>query len=81
MKSEEFITFVKLERVRAANIVNAITKTLSDVDLSLNELQGQGYDGTSSMAGERSVYKRKFGICKRKPYILIVLVIPLILLL
>ena len=30
---EEFITFVKLERVRATDIVNAITNTLSDVNL------------------------------------------------
>ena len=32
---------------------------MSDVDLSLNELQGQGYDGTSSMAGERSGVQKK----------------------
>ena len=63
---EEFITFVKLERVRAANIVNAITKTLSDVDLSLNELQGQGYDGTSSMAGERSGVQKKIRDMQKK---------------
>ena len=50
---EEFIGFVKLERVRATDIVNAITKTLSDAKLSLNELRGQGYDGASTMAGER----------------------------
>ena len=33
--------------------------TLSDVNLSLNELRGQGYDGASTMAGERSGVQKK----------------------
>ena len=41
---EEFIHFVKLERVRALDIANAIVKTLSDVGLSLND-SSQNRDG------------------------------------
>ena len=63
---EEFIGFVKLERVRATDIVNAITKTLSDAELSLNELRGQGYDGASTMAGERSGVQRQIRDMQKK---------------
>ena len=42
---EEFVTFVKLERIRASDITTAIVNTLEGLGLSLNELRGQGYDG------------------------------------
>jgi len=41
---EKFIGFVKLQRVRANDIANAIITTLEDLKLSLMHLQGQGYD-------------------------------------
>ena len=63
---EEFIGFVKLERVRAIDIVNAITKTLSDAELSLNELRGQGYDGVSTMTGERTGVQRQIRDMQKK---------------
>ena len=51
---EEFIKFVKLERVRASDIATAIVNTLEGLGLSLNELRGQGYDGAATMSGEKS---------------------------
>ena len=51
---EEFVTFVKLERVRASDITTAIVNTLEGLGLSLNELRGQGYDGAATMSGHKS---------------------------
>ena len=51
---EEFVTFVKLERVRASDITTAIINTLEGLGLSLNELRGQGHDGAATMSGEKS---------------------------
>ena len=47
------ISFLKLERVRAVDIANAIN-CLEGMGLSLNELRGQGYDGASTMSGEKT---------------------------
>ena len=46
---EEFIAFLKLKRVRAVDITNAIVSCLEGLGLSFNELRGQGYDGASTM--------------------------------
>jgi len=51
---EEFVTFLKLERVRAVDIANAIVGCLEGLGLSLNNLRGQGYDGASTMSGKKS---------------------------
>jgi len=51
---EKFIGFVKLQRVRANDIANAIITTLEDLKLSLMHLQGQGYDGAANMRGQKS---------------------------
>ena len=57
---EYFVTFIKLERVCAIDISEAITGCVEDLGLSLNNLRGQGYDGASTMSGEKSsVQKRK----------------------
>ena len=56
---EDFIGYAKLERVRAKDIANAIKGMLLGAGLSLNELRGQGYDGASTMAGERSGVQKK----------------------
>ena len=50
---EEFISFVKLERVRAVDIASIIF-SIENLGLSLNNLRGQGYDGASTMSGERA---------------------------
>ena len=51
---EEFIVFVKLERVRAVDIANAIVQSLENLGLSLSNLRGQYYDGGSTMSGEKA---------------------------
>ena len=55
---EEFVAFLKLNRVTAVDIADAlvkcIVKCLENLGLSLNELHGQGYDGASTMSGHKS---------------------------
>ena len=51
---EEFITFLKLERVRADDIANSIIQSLEGFGLSLDGLRGQGYDGASTMSGVKA---------------------------
>ena len=51
---EEFIAFLKLNRVRAVDIADALVKCLENLGLSLSELGGQGYDGASTMSGHKS---------------------------
>ena len=51
---EEFIGFVKLEQVRAVDITEAITHCIENLGLSMCNLRGQGYDGASTMAGEKA---------------------------
>lgn len=48
---EEFISFVRLNRVRAIDISDAIIICLENIGLSLSNLRGQGYDGAASMSG------------------------------
>ncbi len=45
---EEFIGFVKLKRVRAIDITEAIIHSIENLGLSLCNLRGQGYDGAAS---------------------------------
>ena len=42
---EEFISFIKLERVRAKDITAAIITNIEGLGLSVDNLRGQGYDG------------------------------------
>ena len=51
---EEFITFLKLNRVRVVDIADTLVKCLENLGLSLNEFCGQGYDGASTMSGHKS---------------------------
>ena len=56
---EDFVTFIKLERVRAIDISEAITGSVEELGLSLNNLRGQGYDGASTMSGEKSGVQKR----------------------
>ncbi len=56
---KEFISFIKMERVRAADIEQAIIGLLIQLGLSLKDLRRQGYDGASIMAGEKSGVQRR----------------------
>ena len=53
---EELVALLKLARVRAVDIADAITETLTNLGLSLHGLRGLGYDGASTMSGA------KFGV-------------------
>ena len=56
---EEFVKFIKMDRVRVVDITNAIVGTLEGLGLSLNNLRGQGYDGASTMSGEKSGVQKR----------------------
>ena len=56
---EKFIAFLKLQRVRASDITNAIVNILENLGLSLVNLSGQGYDGAANMSGEKSVVQKQ----------------------
>lgn len=62
---EKHIAFVKLERVRASDITNAIIDTLEDLGISLEDLRGQCFDGTSNMSGSKSGVQKR--IKDRRP--------------
>ena len=62
---EDFLSFIKMEGVRAADIEDAIIKLLQDVGLSPDFLRGQGYDGASTMSGEREGVQKR--ILDRQP--------------
>ncbi len=51
---EEFISFIQMERVRAVDIASAIISSIENLGLNLESLRGQGYDGASTMSGERA---------------------------
>ena len=51
---EELVALLKLARVRAVDIADTITETLTYLGLSLDGLRGQGYDGASTMSGAKS---------------------------
>ena len=55
---EEFVSFVKLARVRAMDIANALQDVLKEIGLQLTHLRGQGYDGASTMSGEQNGVQR-----------------------
>ena len=56
---EKHIAFVKLQRVRASDITNAIIGTLEDFGISLKDLRGQCFDGASNMSGSKSGVQKR----------------------
>ena len=72
---EEFVAFLKLNRVRAVDIADALVKCLENLGLSLSELHGQGYDGASI----NQVFRQEFEKSNPKQYTLTLLPIHLIL--
>ena len=46
-------------RVRAVDIEEVITKQLTDISLSFDYLCGQGYDGASTMSGEKNGVQKR----------------------
>ena len=45
---------MKLKRVGAVDIANAIVTTIENIGLSLSGLHGQGYNGASTMSGAKA---------------------------
>ena len=56
---QDFVAFLRLEGDRAIDITEAIVNSVEGLGLSLNDLQGQGYDGPATMSGQKtSVHKQ-----------------------
>ena len=51
---EDFVAFLRLDRVRASDITEAIVSSIEGLGLSLNDLRGQGYDGAATMSGQKT---------------------------
>ena len=58
---EDFITFIKLGRVRAVDNSDAIIQSLENIGLSLSNLHDQEYDGASTMSGARAGIQARIG--------------------
>ena len=50
---EEFIKFEALERTTAHHIASSIKNSLQQIGLDISLCRGQGYDGCTTMAGEK----------------------------
>ena len=50
---EEFLTFVKLERITGEKVAESILEFLRENDIPVANMRGQGYDGASNMASNR----------------------------
>ena len=74
---EEFIAFLKLNRIGAVDIADAIVQCLENLGLSLSELHGQGYDGASTISGHQ-VFSKNSEKSNPKHYTRTVLAIHLI---
>ena len=49
---EEFTDFKSLERTIGAAISNSILECLRDLNISITDCRGQGYDGAAAMSSE-----------------------------
>ena len=56
---EDFVTFIKLERVCAIDISEAITGCEEELGISLNNLRVEGRDGALIMSGEKSGVQKR----------------------
>ena len=50
---EEFLQFIRLARITGKHIAEEIGKSLTDLDIPVNNIRGQGYDGTSNKSRQR----------------------------
>ena len=65
---ERFVAFVKLARVRAVDIADAIMTTIVNLGLSLSSLRGQGYDSASTMSGSKTGVQAQIRECQPKAH-------------
>ena len=50
---EEFLAFIKLERITGEKVAEGILEFLKQNDIPVGNIRGQGYDGASNMAPQR----------------------------
>ena len=50
---EEFMSFLKLDRITGESIAKGILDFLRSQDIPIGDMRGQGYDGASNMASSR----------------------------
>ena len=72
------VALLKLARVRAVDIADAIRETLTNLGLSLDDLISQSYDGASTMSGVKSGVQARIRENNQRQYTLTVQAIPLI---
>lgn len=56
---EVFVAFIKLQRVRSVDIVEAIIATIEELGMCMSDIRGQGYDGAANMAGAKSGVQKR----------------------
>ena len=67
---EEFLGFLKLNRITGQEIAGTIIKFLQEQGIPLNQMRGQGYDGAANMSSERvGVQKRIQDVAPLATYI------------
>ena len=67
---EEFLGFLKLERITGEEIAGTIVKFLRDHGITLEGMRGQGYDGAANMSSDRvGVQKRIRDLAPHATYI------------
>ncbi|XP_060845757.1 52 kDa repressor of the inhibitor of the protein kinase-like [Rhopalosiphum padi] len=75
---ENFICFVPVYECTGENLANTIVQKLKEIDLSLEFLRGQGYDGEANMSGKyRGVQARILNLQpKSKKYLTLCVILP-----
>jgi hypothetical protein len=51
---EDFVGFVEMNSKTGLAIKNSILNKLKDIGISINNLRGQGYDGSANMSGKNN---------------------------
>lgn len=52
--NEHFIDFIELHSATGLNMTNVLIQKLKDLDISIDDMRGQGYDNGSNMRGQNS---------------------------
>lgn len=50
---EEFLTFMEVKRITGEYLADAIVQLLEDLDIPVENIRGQGFDGASNMSSNR----------------------------
>jgi len=52
--NEHFIDFIEFHSATGLNMTNVLIQKLKDLDISIDDMRGQGYDNDSNMRGQNS---------------------------